>query len=122
MKILVLIILLLIFFPTSSYAGDWSPSDTKREVAYLTLHIIDWAQTRDIARNPREGRKESNPILGPAPSVGEVNSYFMATGLGHLAISYLLPSNPRFMWQGFTITIEAFVIGHNYSAGVGFDF
>lgn len=88
----------------------------ERQLAYTSLHLIDWAQTREIARNPRF--VETNKILGPKPKQYEVNRYFAATLASHWLITYTLPPEARPYWQWGTIAVEAVVVGRNARLGV----
>lgn len=57
---------------------EWT---TLQKVSYTTslvANVIDWGQTRTIAKNPHKYR-ELNKILGDHPSTGFVNNYFLAT-------------------------------------------
>lgn len=116
MKTLILIILL--FFPLQANAFDkWTKTDTGLQVTYGVLHIIDWGQTLDIARNP-DKFYEMNPLLGKHPSIGKVNTYFIGTLIGHTAIAYILPSKYRRIWQIVWIGIEGKTVVNNFSIGV----
>lgn len=111
----------LLLFSISATANDWTTSDTQREAMYLTLHAIDWAQTRNIARNPdRWG--ETNAILGNNPSVDRVDAYFTAMALMHYAIAVSLPTEYRAIFQYVTIGVEAGYVRHNLQFGVGIGF
>ena len=114
------ILCLFLLIPFSSGASDWTREDTYREATYLTLHTIDWAQTRNIARNPLY--YEQNAILGKHPSVGKVDGYFVLTGLAHIAISYYLPTEYRKAFQYITLGIEGGAVAHNISLGIGVKF
>lgn len=102
-------------------ASDWTEADTAREVAYLALHVMDWGQTLDIADHP-ERFYERNPVLGRHPSRGDVNRYFIITGLLHPVVSYMLPRGWRDGWQYVTIGVEVGCVGANARLGVGFGF
>lgn len=109
--------LLASFFMSVSLMGqEWTPADTKLEVAYLMLHTADWLQTLEIAESER--LYERNPILGRHPSRGEVNRYFIATGILHVVLAKALPPKPRHWFQGVTISMEAGCVGMNYNLGV----
>ena len=94
----------------------WEKQDTVLQATYTALHILDWAQTREIERN--QAYHELNPILGRHPSEGRINTYFASTLLGHTLVSVLLPKPYRTWWQCVTIGIEAGVTGSNYIIGV----
>lgn len=117
MKTIILFLLLI----SSAQADEWTREDSYREATYLTLHTMDWAQTRNIARNPDKWH-EQNSILGKHPSVGKVDGYFALTGLAHVAFSYCLPSEYRKAFQYVTIGIEGGAVAHNFSIGVGTKF
>ena len=93
------------------------------ESIYWSLHIVDWGQTRYIAKSPKY--YELNPILGRNPSVGKVNTYFTVTGILHTTVSYLLWRYKPRWWKWFqviTITSQATVVYHNFSIGIKLDF
>ncbi len=109
-------------------ADPWSKADIEREAVYLTLHVADWGQTRNIVHRADTGCAggpkciELNPILGRNPSIRRVDTYFVVTALAHAAISHALPKDWRKGWQYLTIGMEAGVVGYNYSIGLKFDF
>lgn len=105
----------LLMLPSVCLAS-WSTADTQRQIAYGLLHTMDWMQTHEVSRNP--DYRELNPILGPNPSEGRINTYFAATLVGHTVISYYLPDNYRRWWQFITIGFEAGVVGRNASMGI----
>jgi len=115
----VLAILLLVACP--AHADEWTKEDTYREAAYLALHVADWGQTLEVANHPDEYH-ETNPVLGSHPSRGRVNAYFIATGILHPVVSYVLPRPYRELWQYGTIGIEIICVGNNAAIGVGFGF
>ena len=116
-----------------SQSDDWTKADVYRESAYFILHVADWRQTLYISKHPDEFF-EKNPILGAHPSDSEVNRYFIATGLLHVAASHYLPKAGRLLpetWQRnlyvdhwrkafqySTIFIEADYVYSNYRAGI----
>lgn len=133
--------LLAILLAVSAPVQAWSEADTRRQVGYFVLHTIDWGQTLDISgkcsrteigrqivisdgelaiqtRYKQPEHLESNPILGKCPSRGEVNRYFLLTGLTHYGISRALPQPYREWWQHVTMTFEAGVVEHNLNVGI----
>jgi len=101
---------------------ELSPA-AKSELAYLALHVADWGQTRRIAKSP-DTLHELNPLLGKHPTLGDVNRYFIATGLGHVAIAKLLEGSPALsaLFQKATIGMELSVTGRNRYLGIGTSF
>lgn len=86
---------------------------------YLTLHTMDWMQTREIAKHP-EKWKEANPLLPDHPNIGEVNRHFLFLGLAHAAIANYLPKEKRELFQNITIGIESGIVARNYYIGIRF--
>ena len=114
-------ILALLLLPIPAFADEWVAADTKRETVYLTLHTLDWAHTRNIARNPDKWH-EQNIILGKHPSVSQVNRYFIATGTLQFAVAYYLPAEYRKAFQYILIGVEGGAVAHNFSIGVSAKF
>lgn len=117
LRSVVLVLTPLISTPVSA---EWTRADTHRQLAFTSLQVIDWLQTRDIATDPN--RTELNPILGSHPSLGEVNAYFAATTLLHWGISYMLPPEERKAWQCIWIGAQAGNVTRNFQLGVGLRF
>ena len=100
-------------------ASDWVQSDTVREAVYLAFHCADWSQTLDISEH---NVVEKNIYLGRYPVRGDINKYFIATGLLHAGVSYVLPPEYRKAFQFVTIGIEAGTVARNYRIGIGLSF
>lgn len=113
----IIFLLLLWFCPSCSYANQWTQTDTSREVIWLGLHIIDWGQTLDAARNPQQ-YKEINPVIGTHPSVGKVNIYMGAWVTAHPVISYILPPKWRLYWQWIGIIVKTGCVINNNAIGL----
>ena len=102
---------------TLSGCMAWSKADIAREATYVAIHMVDWGQTRDIAKNP-DKYHEKNPILGEHPSTKEVDRYMAASLAGHILITSLLPSNLRPYWQYGTIAFSGYLVVNNHSIGL----
>ena len=112
------ILVALLLFTSAARAGDdWTPADSWREGAYLALHLTDWAQTRNIARNPDQWR-ETNRLLGEHPSVGRVNRYFVITAAAQIGIAVALSKGWRAAFQYGAIAHDAWYVTHNFSIGI----
>jgi hypothetical protein len=120
-KIISNLVAVLIMVPLPCGADAWTKADTYREAAYLALHVVDWGQTLTIADNPDKWH-EHNPVLGTHPSRGEVNNYFILTGLLHPVVSYILPRPYREIWQYSTIVLQIGVTANNARIGIGMGF
>ncbi len=115
MKTLITVILFLSL--TSPVHAEWTKKDTAFQLTYTAVHLADWGQTLDIARNP-DSYYEINPIVGKHPSVGRVNTYMALSLIVHTGISYLLPSKYRRWWQIGTIGVTTSLVIHNNSVGL----
>ena len=116
-KLIVLLVILLAGCAT--LPGDkWTTQDKTLEATYLTLHAIDWRQTRYISEHP--GRYyECNPVLGRHPSTGEVDLWFASTTIAHVAVTHLLPQEYRKYWQWINIGMSGGCVGQNINIGIG---
>ena len=117
MKLIPLIFTLILLLSSPVYAIDWSKEDTAREVVWQILHVVDWGQTLDIARQPHKYH-ELNPILGKHPSVGKVNTYMALSAVAHLGISLALPKEYRKWFQYLTIGATGSLVVHNFNIGL----
>ena len=101
-------------------ADPWTPTDTAWEAAVQTALVLDWAQTRYIRNDPT--RRELNPLIGPYPSMGKVNTYFVTSMVLHGAVAYVLPGPWRRAYQEGMLAFEIGMIGRNKHLGIGFKF
>jgi hypothetical protein len=102
-------------------APPFDRGDLNRELAYTALHLVDWGQTLNIARNP-DRFHERNPILGRHPSPGQVNRYMAASLAAHWLIARALKPKARKIFQGVTLVIKSGFVAGNYSVGLRVDF
>ncbi len=82
------------------------------EMAYQSLALVDARQSQYIANTPKY--YEINPLVRKYG----VKKYFIATGLGHAAVTYLLPDEYKKPWLVGTIALEAVVVGRNKYLGI----
>ena len=71
--------------------------------------IIDWLQTRYIAKNPKIW-SEINVYLGVHPSVGRVNVYFLICILAGWFVPWWL--------QAGVLALETYITIRNYKLGI----
>ena len=117
-----IIVMLLVSIATTATAGDrWTNTDTAFQVAFTTLNVVDWLQTRQISKHP-ERWHENNPILGKHPSLLKVDSYFIGSMLINTAIPILLNQPYRRLWQLGSIGIGIKLTTHNTSLGIRIKF
>lgn len=104
-------------FAASCAQANELPETLALESAYSILHVMDWNQTRRIARNPL-GFYEKNLLLGAHPSPLRVNRYFAATLAAHWGLALALPTGYRRVFQGVSIAVEANTVRKNYAIGL----
>ncbi len=113
---------LMLFFvslPSGASARDpWTKTDTAYQLTWTALKVLDWSQTRRIAREP-DRFHECNPILGATPSVKRVDVYNAATLAGNWAIAYALPKPYRRWFQVVSIGASAYCVTINFKIGLG---
>lgn len=107
---------LMAFFAQAQAHDPWDNADRALLVGSSAAWIVDWGQSRWIAKHPEY--RETNRILGDHPSVGRVNAYFVTMLVGNYIVADALPSPLRKMWLGGTIVIEANTAARNYGIGV----
>jgi hypothetical protein len=95
-----------------------------KDSMWITMNvgfIGDWAQTRYIADHP-EDHTETNTILGPHPTSGEVNRYFIGTIIEANAIYYFMPDSWKPVLSGLHIKQRYDAITHNKELGIKYQF
>ena len=105
---------------TQAQAREWTAEEKWTGAAVLTLSVIDWAQTRHIARNPHQWR-ELNPLLPSSPSVGRVNTYFAMSIVAGAAAAHFMPRWRLPLLR--TMAVYQFTVtARNASLGIRMDF
>ncbi len=93
----------------------WSAPHIALASAFSLALWIDAAQTRAAMAR---GYRETNPILGPHPSAGQVNTY---TALAHLTVlgaAAALPARVRPWLLGAALAVETFTVAGSIREGV----
>ena len=116
------ILIILLFLPAIALADPWTTGEKVAEGAYLTLHLVDWSQTRYIATHPSRYYESFNSVLGPHPSVGRVNMFFLGTAIAQPIIASLLPSDWRRAWLAAGIGMEFALTTRNAAIGIKMDY
>jgi hypothetical protein len=96
----------------------WRSRDIALAGAFTASLLIDASQTRALARGGWDGYHETNPILGPSPSVRTVNVYTAVVGLAVLGGAAVVPERVRPWLLGAALAVEAFTISHTAGQGV----
>ncbi|MFA6904540.1 MAG: hypothetical protein WC236_15810 [Gallionellaceae bacterium] len=101
----------------------WTTEDTYREVAFLTLLVIDYGQTSTIAQHP-EFYKESVSAwaIGEHPSQETVNTYFSIVAIAHYGIARKLDADWRKAFQYLTIGEKIPAVVGNATIGIRMSF
>jgi hypothetical protein len=107
---------LLLAVCSTVQAEPWTETQQALATTYMVAHTIDWAQTRNIARNPLF--EERNPFLDRKPSNSQVNAHFILTPIVGYFILDALPSGYRTTALTVLNVIEVGVVGHNFSIGI----
>ena len=106
---------------SSVCADEWTAEQRYMGAALAAVTVVDWAQTRYIADSA--GRfYETNPVLGKAPSMRRVDTYFAASMLIGAAVLDALPTEYRDMALKAGLVLEVLVVSNNARIGVGVKF
>jgi len=114
------IVLCLALLALPAQAREWTDDEIRLGAALAVTRVIDWGQTRYIARHPREFR-EANPFLSDNPSMSEVNRHFIIGSLIMFGAAHYLPqyrSTLLKVWVSIGVAANA----HNAAIGVRLEF
>jgi len=118
-------LLCMLLLPQARAAEPWDTTDKVLGTTAVALQIVDWGQTRYIAKHPEQYR-ESGPVtkrvIGEHPSVGQVDAYFVVYIATTLLIADRLSPPIRKVFLGVTSVIQISVTAHNRSIGVKMSF
>ena len=99
---------------------QWRPEHKVLAATAVTLLLIDHFTTVDAIR--RGGFRESNPLLGPRPSVGRLNTFTALEIAAELGIGALLPDRARTIWFAVLTGMEFGYVWHNFMIGLNLNF
>ena len=97
---------------------SWSRRDVALASGFVTALLIDAAQTRRIARTGWRDFEETNLITGPAPSVGQVDTYTALSGLAVLGVAAVAPRRVRPWVLGTALAVEVVALAMMSRNGV----
>src|SRR2546429_1819800 len=86
---------------------SWTTSHTALASAFTVVLLVDAAQTRDLARRGWPGFREANPLLGPRPSVGQVNTYTALAAAATMTAAAAAPRRLRPWLLGAALAAQA---------------
>lgn len=105
---------------TAVQAHDWTPQEKRWAAAAAAATLVDWAQTRYIAKHPDKYR-EMNPLLPRHPSLGDVNRHFVRGLIVTGVLAHALPKH-RLTILRTTAIFEIAVTTRNAYIGIGLEF
>ena len=99
----------------------------REEYGYQLIHLVDSAQTVQIARSKSDCFWESAPgteqLIGKHPSTSGALMWGIGAAAAHLGVSMWLEDHaPRWVytsWQSVTIGRSAYYVGNNFRQGIG---
>jgi len=94
---------------------SWNTSHIALASAFSVALWIDASQTREAMRR---GYRETNPILGPHPSVGQVNTYTAVAGLAVLGTAAAVGGRVRPWLLAVALAVETFAITSTMRQGI----
>ena len=111
-------VLLAISCASRPFEG-WTNTDSARQIAYSAVHVVDWVQTLDIAKNPDKYSEcgLAKNFIGTKPTESRIHLYMGSTLILHTAMSAMLKPKYRKWFQYIWIGIEAGTVYSNYSVG-----
>ncbi len=101
---------------------SWGSRDLVLSSGFTAALLVDAAQTRRLARGGWADYRESNPVLGPRPSVGRVNTYTAVVGLTVLGVAAVAPKRARPWVLGAALVVEACTLTAMSHRGVSITF
>ena len=111
-------LLILLSFIGCTHAEPWDTTDKVLGTTVVALQIVDWGQTRYLAKHPELGFYENNKLLGDHPSVGRVDVYFPALIVGTWLIADWLSPPNRKLFLGVVTVVNVAVTSRNRSIGL----
>jgi hypothetical protein len=100
----------------------------REEYAWQALHLVDTAQTVQIARSSHncfhENQNQSGWLIGENPTVAGALTWGLGYALGHAYITKLMVEHdwPQWIqqtWQITTVGAAAYDVKNNFDQGIG---
>lgn len=114
------IVLCLALLALPAQAREWTDEELRWGAALAVTRLVDWGQTRYIAKHPDRFR-EVNPLIGDNPSLGEVNRHFVVSSLLMFGAAHYLPQHRGTILKVW-VAIGVGANVHNAAIGVRIDF
>jgi len=114
------IVICLALLAPPAHAREWTDEEVRLGAALAVTRIIDWGQTRHIARNPDRFR-ETVPLMPAHPTLGEVNQHFLLGTALMFAVAHYVPQHRKRILQVW-VAIGVGANLHNAAIGVRIEF
>ena len=101
---------------------NWSQTDLTLAGAFTVALLVDAGQTRWLAKGGWHAFRETNPILGSRPTVGQLNTYTAVSGIAVLGAAAAAPARVRPWLLGAALAVEAFTIAGTTQQGIAIRF
>jgi hypothetical protein len=101
---------------------SWNRRDLALATGFTAALLVDATQTRRLARGGWRDYRETNPVLGPRPSVGRVNTYTAVVGLSVLGAAAVAPKRVRPWVLGIAFAVEACTLAAMSQRGIAISF
>lgn len=120
----ILLLALIFLMPLCVKADDWTPDDTKRQIAASIAIALDWGTTRNFTKRYEEGyyEKWSPMLIGSHPSTSRVDTVMSLWMVSNYFIARNLNKSDRKLFQYITIGVHSAATINNYSIGLRVDF
>ena len=96
----------------------WPAADLALAGAFGVALWVDAAQTRALAHQGWRGYREANPILGPRPTIGQINCYTAVAGLAVMGTAALVPPRWRRWLLVTAVGVETFTVTATAREGI----
>lgn len=117
---LLAIVVLVLLLMCEAKAEPWTKEQMQLGAIAAGLYVVDYGQTRNIAKNPQQFR-ELNPLLGSHPTLGQVNRHFLIGTAVVFSAAHFLPQYRSTILKTF-IVIETVNTVRNYHVGLRMEF
>jgi len=97
----------------------WSRAHVVLAAGFAMALWVDAAQTRNAMER---GYREANPILGPHPSSGQINTYSVIAGLTVIGVAAAVPPRVRPWLLAAAFAVEAVTIAGTVHQGIAITF
>lgn len=121
-KKLLAAVLLTVPLCVNAQTREWTDDEKLLGATSAVLMASDWSMTRDMIKNHPPGKYfEANPLLGPTPTLGELNRHFLIFSPLMYITSNHYEVHRKTLLTTFVI-VELVNVTHMYHIGLRFSF